>query len=111
MTEACSACAFETTSTRRNEPRLLSADVAHPALERLPQPCRGRGLDARLSRGKEPRLYSGRAPLPKDLGIQDNFTSEVVGGTARHSGKNQYCPARFGTVDRYAQVSARVIST
>ena len=29
-------------------------------------------------------------------------TSEVLGGTAGHSSKNRYCPARFGTVDRYA---------
>ena len=29
-------------------------------------------------------------------------TSEVLGGTAGYSSKNRYCPARFGTVDRYA---------
>ena len=26
----------------------------------------------------------------------------MLGGTAGHSSKNRYCPARFGTVDRYA---------
>ena len=33
-------------------------------------------------------------------------TSEVLGGTAGHSSKNRYCPARFGTVDRYAYACA-----
>ena len=27
--------------------------------------------------------------------------SDVLGGTAGHSSKNRYCPASFGTVDRY----------
>ena len=32
-------------------------------------------------------------------------TSDVLGGTAGHSSKNRYCPARFGTVDRYGYIT------
>ena len=32
----------------------------------------------------------------------------MLGGTAGHSSKNRYCPARFGTVDRYEALPRRV---
>ena len=32
----------------------------------------------------------------------------MLGGTAGHSSKNRYCPARFGTVDRYGVVTENI---